>query len=143
MADAPADLEIRLLRPGDDPDAQLDLSERAFGPGSGTDRDRRGRAPSPPVSPGRAPAALPRAGPGEAAVVSAVLGRVHEAAGDCGPVTWDADSAGDWVGDPGLYAYPAEDGVLAYRWQGGNEGLLVERAEAVSAQTVRALWTHI
>jgi hypothetical protein len=26
MADAPADLEIRLLRPGDDPDAQLDLS---------------------------------------------------------------------------------------------------------------------
>jgi hypothetical protein len=25
VADAPADLEIRLLRPGDDPDAQLDL----------------------------------------------------------------------------------------------------------------------
>ena len=44
MADAPADLEIRLLRPGDDPDAQLDLSERAFGPGSGTDRDRRVRS---------------------------------------------------------------------------------------------------
>ena len=31
MADAPADLEIRLLRPGDDPEAQLDLAERAFG----------------------------------------------------------------------------------------------------------------
>src|SRR6266566_8638243 len=41
MADAPADLEIRPLRPGDDPDAQLDLSERAFGPGSAADRDRR------------------------------------------------------------------------------------------------------
>jgi hypothetical protein len=37
MADDPADLEIRLLRPGDDPDAQLDLSERAFGPGSSAD----------------------------------------------------------------------------------------------------------
>ena len=32
MAAVPADLEIRPLRPGDDPDAQLDLSERAFGP---------------------------------------------------------------------------------------------------------------
>jgi len=89
------------------------------------------------------PPVLRRAGPGDAAAVIAVLGRVHEAAGDCGPVTWDTDSAADWLDDPGLYAYLAEDGVLAYRWQGGNEGLLVERAEAVSAQTVRALWTNI
>jgi hypothetical protein len=44
MADATADLEIRLLRPDDDPDAQLDLAERAFGPGSGADRDRRARS---------------------------------------------------------------------------------------------------
>src|SRR6266705_3528335 len=41
MADPPADLEIRPLWPGDDLDAQLDLSERAFGPGSAADRDRR------------------------------------------------------------------------------------------------------
>ena len=73
----------------------------------------------------------------------AVLGRVHEAAGDCGPLTWDTDSAADWLADPGLYAYLAEDGVLAYRWHGGNEGLFVERAEAVSGQTVRALWTQL
>jgi predicted acetyltransferase len=73
--------------------------------------------------------------------VIAVLGRVHEAARDCGPVTWDPDSAADWLADPGLYAYLAEDGVLAYRWHNGNEGLFVERAEAVSGQTVRALWT--
>ena len=44
MAGPPDDLEIRLLRPGDDPDAQLDLSERAFGPGSAADRDRRIRS---------------------------------------------------------------------------------------------------
>src|SRR5580704_1416756 len=259
MADALADLEIRLLRPGDDPDAQLDLSERAFGSGSGADRDRRVRSLSRLVAGGRylgafvggAPAAaaafqdmrqwwrgrpvpmagvssvkvapeyrgrgigrllmtalldeiaargyplsalfpatvplyrslgwelagardtaviparsllrlipsdagvvpghqdpspppvLRRAGPGDAAAVIAVLGRVHKAAGDCGPLTWDTDSAADWLDDPGLYAYLAEDGVLAYRWHGGNEGLFVERAEAVSGQTVRALWTHI
>ena len=44
MAGPPDDLEIRLLRPGDDPDAQLDLSERAFGPGSAADHDRRIRS---------------------------------------------------------------------------------------------------
>jgi predicted acetyltransferase len=89
-----------------------------------------------------APAAdLRRAGPGDADAVIAVLGRVHQAARDCGPVTWDPGSAADWLADPGLYAYLAEDGVLAYRWHNGNEGLFVERAEAVSGQTVRALWT--
>src|SRR6516165_11121418 len=44
MAAPPADLVIRPLRPGDDPDAQLDLSERAFGPGFVGDRDRRIRS---------------------------------------------------------------------------------------------------
>ena len=255
MAAVPADLEIRPLRPGDDPDAQLDLSERAFGPGSAADRDRRVRSLSRLIADGRylgafvggrpaagaafqdmrqwwrgrpvpmagvssvkvapeyrgrgigrllmtalldeiavrgyplsalfpatmplyrslgwelagardtaviparslarlippdvrppgdetAPAAdLRRAGPGDAEAVIAVLGRVHEAARDCGPITWDPGSAADWLADPGLYAYLAEDGVLAYRWHNGNEGLFVERAEAVSGQTVRALWT--
>ena len=255
MAAVPADLEIRPLRPGDDPDAQLDLSERAFGPGSAADRDRRVRSLSRLIADGRylgafvggrpaagaafqdmrqwwrgrpvpmagvssvkvapeyrgrgigrllmtalldeiavrgyplsalfpatmplyrslgwelagardtaviparslarlippdvrppedetAPAAdLRRAGPGDAEAVIAVLGRIHEAARDCGPVTWDPGSAADWLADPGLYAYLAEDGVLAYRWHNGNESLFVERAEAVSGQTVRALWT--
>jgi len=255
MAAVPADLEIRPLRPGDDPDAQLDLSERAFGPGSAADRDRRVRSLSRLIAGGRylgafvggrpaagaafqdmrqwwrgrpvpmagvssvkvapeyrgrgigrllmtalldeiavqgyplsalfpatmplyrslgwelagardtaviparslarlippdvrppgdetAPAAdLCRAGPGDADAVIAVLGRVHEAARDCGPVTWDRGSVADWLADPGLYAYLGEDGVLAYRWHNGNEGLFVERAEAVSGQTVRALWT--
>jgi len=255
MAAVPADLEIRPLRPGDDPDAQLDLSERAFGPVAAADRDRLVRSLSRLIAGGRylgafvggrpaagaafqdmrqwwrgrpvpmagvssvkvapeyrgrgigrllmtalldeiavqgyplsalfpatmplyrslgwelagardtaviparslarlippdvrppedeaAPAAdLRRAGPGDADAVIAVLGRVHEAARDCGPVTWDPDSAADWLADPGLYAYLADDGVLAYRWHNGNEGLFVERAEAVSGQTVRALWT--
>ena len=42
--DGPGGLEIRPLRPGDDPEVQLDLSERAFGPGSAADRDRRIRS---------------------------------------------------------------------------------------------------
>src|SRR5947207_3456131 len=99
---------------------------------------------SQPPEAGTVPAAgLRRAGPGDAEAVVALLGRVHEAARDCGPITWDTDSAADWLADPGLYAYLAEDGFLAYRWQRGNEELFVERAEAVSGQTVRALWTQL
>jgi len=67
MADALADLEIRLLRPGDDPDAQLDLSDRAFGPGSGADRDRRVRSLSRLVAGGRYLGAFVGGGPAAAA----------------------------------------------------------------------------
>ena len=97
-----------------------------------------------PPEAGTVPATgLRRAGPGDAEAVVAVLGRVHEAARDCGPITWDTDSAADWLADPGLYAYLAEDGFLAYRWQRGNEDLYAERAEAISARTARALWTQL
>jgi hypothetical protein len=68
VADDPAGIEIRLLKPGDDPEVQLDLSE---------------------------------------------------------------------------YAYLAGDGFLAYRWYHGNRDLFVERAEAISGRTVRALWTQL
>jgi hypothetical protein len=49
----------------------------------------------------------------------------------------------DWLADPGLYAYLAEDGFLAYQWQRGNRDLYAERAEAISARTARALWTQL
>jgi predicted acetyltransferase len=264
MAGPPDDLEIRLLRPGDDLDGQLDLSERAFGPGSAGDHDRRIRSLSrliagrqwlgafaggrpaaaaafqdmrqwwrgrpvpmagvssvkvapeyrglgigrqlmtallgeiaargyllsalfpatmplyrslgwelagdrdtvviparsllrlvPPdalpqdalpqdgASPDPRPPELRRAGPGDAAAVIAVLGRVHEAALDCGPITWDGASAAEWLADPGLYAYLAEDGLLAYRWYHGDRELFAERAEAISARTVRAFWAQL
>jgi len=87
--------------------------------------------------PGLAPA-----GPGDAGAVITLLGRVHEAARDCGPITWDAASAAEWLADPGLYAYLAEDGVLAYRWH-GDRGLFAERAEAISGRTVRAFWAQL
>ena len=53
MAAPPDDLEIRPLRPGDDPGALLDLSERAFGPGSADDRDHRIRSLSRLIADGR------------------------------------------------------------------------------------------
>ena len=257
MAGPPDDLEIRLLRPGDDLDGQLDLSERAFGPGSAGDHDRRIRSLSRLIAGGQwlgafaggrpaaaaafqdmrqwwrgrpvpmagvssvkvapeyrglgigrqlmtallgeiaargyllsalFPATMPlyrslgwelagdrdtvviparsllrlvppdaavseagsppapvlrRAGPGDAGAVIAALSRVHEAARDCGPVTRDAAMVAEWLTGPDLYAYLAEDGFLAYQWHNGNRELYVERAEAVSGQTVRAFWAHL
>src|SRR5215468_3732699 len=257
MAAPPDDLEIRPLRPGDDPEAQLDLAERAFGSIPAPQRDRRlqslpghmatgrslgafaGRQPVagasfhdmrqwwrgrpvpmagvagvmvapeyrgrgagrrlmtalldeiaargyplsalfpatmplyrslgwelagardtviiparslrhlvPPDAAVSGPDARPdpvlrRAGPGDADAVIAVLGRVHEAARACGPITRDAAMVAEWLAGPDLYAYLAEDGFLAYQWHNGNRELYVERAEAVSGQTVRAFWAHL
>ena len=87
--------------------------------------------------------ALRRAGPADAGAVIAALSRVHEAARDCGPVTRDATTVAEWLAGRDLYAYLAEDGFLAYQWHNGNRELYVERAEAVSGQTVRAFWAHL
>jgi predicted acetyltransferase len=87
--------------------------------------------------------ALRRAGPGDVEAVLAVLGRVHEAARDCGPITWDAVTVRRWLADSDIYAYLCDDGFLVYRWHHGNEELIVEGAEAVSAATVRAFWAQL
>jgi predicted acetyltransferase len=87
--------------------------------------------------------AIRRAGPGDVEAVLAVIGRVHEAAGDCGPITWDAVTVRRWLADSEIYAYLCDDGFLVYRWRNGNSELVVEGAEAVSAATVRAFWSQI
>ena len=87
--------------------------------------------------------ALRRVGAGDAGAVISVIGRVHEAARDCGPITWDEATVRQWLGDPELYVYLAVDGLLIYRWHGGNDAVFVESAEAVSGATVRAFWSHV
>jgi predicted acetyltransferase len=101
-------------------------------PDAGTPRDD--------AAPDRA-ASLRRVGPDDAAAVTAMLGQVHESARDCGPITRDAAMVAEWLAGRDVYAYLAGDGFLAYRWQ--HHDLFVERAEAVSEQTVRAFWTHV
>jgi predicted acetyltransferase len=86
---------------------------------------------------------LRRAGPGDVAAVLSVRRLVHEAARDCGPITWDAAEVGQWLADPEIYAYLCDDGFLAYRWRHGNRDLFVENAEAMSGRTVRAFWSHL
>ncbi len=93
------------------------------------------------------PAAEPevrRAGPADAAEVVAVIGGAHEAARDCGPVTWDVPLAERWLARADLYAYRAGDGFAAYRWDGsGDDALFVEHLHAASQESLRALWSVV
>jgi predicted acetyltransferase len=71
--------------------------------------------------------------------VLSVIGRAHELARDCGPVT-HAVAVRRWLNDPDTYTYLADDGFLAYHWSEGNEEIFVSRVLGVSAETTRALW---
>ena len=86
---------------------------------------------------------LRRAAPADAEAVLSVVGRVHQAARDCGPITWDIASVAGRLADPDLYAYLRDDGFLVYRWHNGNDALFVEGAQAISASAQHAFWAHV
>jgi predicted acetyltransferase len=88
-------------------------------------------------------ARLRRAAPADAEAVISVIGRVHQAARDCGPITWDVASVAGRLADPDLYAYLCDDGFLLYRWHNGNDALFVEGAQAISGPAHRAFWAHV
>ena len=90
-----------------------------------------------------AAAEVRRAGPDDAAEVNAVIGRAHEAAHDCGPLTWDLPPTARWLSRDDTYAYLTDDGFAAYRWHGGNDDLFVERIHGTSGDAVRALWSVV
>ena len=96
------------------------------------------------VLPGRALSSLPRPdvkagirrpGPGDAAEVLEVIGRAHEAARDCGPITYDEPTVRRWLTRPGRYAdddkyaYLAQDGFVGYRWRRGHEEVWVDQLD--------------
>lgn len=80
-----------------------------------------------------------RAGPDDAAAVLDVLGRVHEQARDCGPVTFVAPVVRDWLAEQDNFCYLAADGFLLYRWHDDGAELFAEKLVAGSEQTTRAL----
>jgi predicted acetyltransferase len=95
------------------------------------------------ASRGDAVADLRRAGQGDADAVNAVIGRAHEVARDCGPLTWDREPTARWLSRTDVYSYLSDDGFVACRWRGGNDVLYVERLHGVTQGAVRALWSVV
>ncbi|MFZ2043911.1 MAG: sterol carrier protein domain-containing protein, partial [Trebonia sp.] len=88
--------------------------------------------------------AVRRAAPAEAAEVVGIIGGAHEAARDCGPVTWDLPLAERWLSRADLYTYRTTDGFAAYRWDGGgDDAVFVEHLHAASRESLRALWSVV
>lgn len=83
---------------------------------------------------------LRRAGAADAAEVIDVLHRVHAAGGHCGPTVRRAEEIQRWLDSERVYAYLADDGLLAYSWSDSNAAITVEYLAAASADTLRALW---
>jgi predicted acetyltransferase len=88
--------------------------------------------------------AVRRADAAETAEIVGIIGGAHEAARDCGPITWDVPLAERWLGRADMYAYRTADGYAAYRWDGAGDGaLFVEHLHAASPESLRALWSVI
>jgi predicted acetyltransferase len=100
-------------------------------------------APGTDASGSNAVTDLRRADPGDADAVNAVIGRAHEVARDCGPLTWDREPTAHWLSRTDVYSYLSDDGFVAYRWRGGNDVLYVERLHGVTPEAVRALWSVV
>jgi predicted acetyltransferase len=95
------------------------------------------------AAPGAEPE-LRRAMSVNAAEVVAIIGGAHEAARDCGPITWDIPLTEQWLARADMYTYRAGDGFVAYRWDGSGDGaLFVEHLHAASQESLRALWSVI
>jgi len=88
--------------------------------------------------------AVRRVNAAEAAEIIGIIGGAHEAARDCGPITWDVPLAERWLGRADMYTYRTADGYAAYRWDGaGDDALFVEHLHAASPESLRALWSVI
>jgi GNAT superfamily N-acetyltransferase len=83
------------------------------------------------------------AGAADAAEMVSVLGRLHAAGRDCGPITFDVPHLTWMLGQDISYLYLAPDGALGYQLDLGKDEVLVHCAAAGSAATARSLWSIV
>ncbi|MGH3662864.1 MAG: GNAT family N-acetyltransferase [Micromonosporaceae bacterium] len=89
----------------------------------------------------RAAVPLTRVGPDDAAKILSVVRRIHASARSSGPIDWDGTGVREWLEADEPYAYLADDGFLAYHWEGRD--LEVDELVAGSEATARALWALV
>ncbi|MFI6512799.1 enhanced intracellular survival protein Eis [Streptosporangium sp. NPDC050855] len=82
-----------------------------------------------------------RMGPGDAAEVIEIMGRVHAGARASGPICWDEPTWRLWLEEEDDFLYLADDGFVIYRWDGDD--IEVDALLAGSEATARTLWSLI
>jgi predicted acetyltransferase len=87
------------------------------------------------------PVPLRRVGPDDVPEILSVLRRFHTAARSSGPIEWDESEVRLWLTEEQPFCHLAEDGFLAYRWDGSD--FEVEELVAGSEATARALWSLV
>jgi len=74
----------------------------------------------------------------DAAEVISVIGRAHQAASDCGPITWDEASVEQWMREsPDAYHFLSADSYITYQWEPGNGALFARCAVAMTPGAAR------
>jgi predicted acetyltransferase len=89
------------------------------------------------------PVGVREAGPHDTAQVGELLRRLHAEARHSGPIDRGESHLRGLLAADDVFTYLADDGFLAYGWDGGNERLTVYRCVAGSAETARALWAVV
>ncbi|NYF43983.1 GNAT family N-acetyltransferase [Streptosporangium sandarakinum] len=84
---------------------------------------------------------LRRTGPGDARALGEVIGRVHAATRASGPVRRSEAAVRRWLESTRDFVYLAEDGFVAYGWDGHD--ISVSHLLAGSEATARALWALV
>jgi predicted acetyltransferase len=87
------------------------------------------------------PVPVRRVGPDDVPKILSVVRRIHTNARSSGPIEWDESDVRLWLTDEEPYCYLAEDGFLAYQWDGSD--LDVEELVAGSEATARTLWSLV
>jgi predicted acetyltransferase len=88
------------------------------------------------------PVPVRRVGADDVDEVMATVARLHAKHLDCGPIEWPAHDVAEWLGEDETFGYLADDGFLAYRWD-GSDTLAVDVIIGGSEQTVRSLWALV
>lgn len=88
------------------------------------------------------PVPVRRVGPEDVDKVMAAVARLHARHLDCGPMEWPSRDVAEWLGEDETFAYLADDGFLAYRWD-GSDTLAIDVIIGGSEQTVRSLWALV
>lgn len=88
------------------------------------------------------PVPVRRVGQDDVDPVMATVARLHAKHRDCGPIEWPAGDVAEWLGEDETFAYLADDGFLAYRWD-GSDALAIDVLVGGSEETVRSLWALV